>query len=122
VANLALVVFLLVATVLAGRAGRRPLHFLLVGLTLPTLVAAIVQAEFFGRDFHFEPLRLRIHLVCAALALLSLPAVAWSGRRLIRLPEARHQHRRFVGIFLVLTLAAVGTALWMFLTATPVPD
>lgn len=78
-----------------------------------------MQAEILGRDFLFEPLRLRVHLACAFAALLTLPWVAATGWRLRRQPAARVHHRRAVWTFVSLTGAAILTAGWMFLNAEP---
>lgn len=97
------------------------MHYPLAALTLLSLTAAIVQAELFGRDYAFEALRLRVHLTCASLALLSVPWVAVSGLRLRTRPAARRGHRRAVAAFVSLTALAILTAGWMFLNAEARP-
>jgi hypothetical protein len=119
VANLLAAVMLLAATLWSGRVGRRRVHYSLASATLVTLLGAIVQAEFYGRDFTFEPLRLRIHLTCAISALIAVPWVIATGWRLRTRPTARPAHRRAVGCFVVLTGLAILTAGWMFLSAEP---
>ena len=119
VANLLATVILLAATLWSGRAGRRRIHYSFAIATLTTLLGAIVQAEIYGRDFTFEPLRLRIHLAFAISALIAVPWVIATGWRLRTRPEARPAHRRAVGGFVALTGLAILTAGWMFFSAEP---
>ncbi|HEX9794672.1 MAG TPA: hypothetical protein VGC54_11875 [Planctomycetota bacterium] len=119
VANLVLTVVGLGLTAHAGWTGRRTRHFVLAGCTVALLSAAIVQAELFGRDFAFDPVRLRVHLTCAFAALFMLPGVVWSGVGLARARVRRAVHRRWVGAFVALTVAAMATAGWMFFNADP---
>ena len=117
-ANLAATVVALGLTVHAGLTRRRRCHYVLVGATLVLLFLAIVQAEIFGRGFDFEQSRLTTHLVFAFGSLAAIPGVAWSGVGLARGRVRRLVHRRWVGAFILLVVAAVATAIWMFLSAT----
>ncbi len=117
-ANLALTVVLLGLTLWSGRRGRRPLHYCMVAATLLSLTGAIAQAEIYGRDFRFDPLRLRIHLACAFTAIGLVPFAAVTGWRLRTRPEARRAHQRAVGAFVAVTGLAIATAGWMFLSAS----
>ena len=121
IANLAAVVLFLALTVHAGLAGRRRRHFVLVGITLVLLFLVIYQAEIFGRNFEFEQWRLDVHLSFAFTTLATLPGVAWSGIGLARGRVRRLVHRRWVSVFVLLTVFAVITAVWMFLSATALP-
>ena len=118
-ANLAVTVLLLVVTLVTGKRGRRRAHFIAAPLTVVSLTLAVWQAELYGRDFDFDAVRLNIHLVCAGLSLAALPGTIWTGLRLIRVPQVRLAHKRWVGIFVICTVLAVATACWMFLTAVP---
>lgn len=117
VANLVLTVLLLGLTIHAGLTHRRRRHYVLVALTVLCLFAAIVQAELYGRGFHFEPWRLRVHLACAFGALAMLPGVVWSGLGLARGRLPRLRHRRWVIRFVSFAVLAIGTAGFMFLNA-----
>ncbi len=117
VANLVLVVALLVATLWSGRNRRRRAHYVLAVSTLVALALAIVQAELFGRHFTFPALRLTVHLGFATVALVTIPAVVYTGLRLRRDGRWRSWHRRFVTSFVAFTVASVLTAVWMFLGA-----
>ncbi len=119
VANLLLTVAALGATLHAGRKGLRRRHYGLALSTVLLLGAAIWQAEHIGRSFTFEELRLQVHLACAFAALACLPGVIWSGVRLARGSGRRPVHRRWVGGFVILTVLAILTAGWMFLSAEP---
>ena len=119
-ANLALVLLFLGLTLMSGRRGNRELHYGMVISTVLFLFLAIVQAEMIGKDFVFNSLRLEIHLWCAFTALAALPGVIWSGLRLRRDELCRRTHQRWVAGFVLLTLASISTAIWMFLDAVPV--
>jgi hypothetical protein len=120
VVNLGVTVALLAVTILAGKRARRRLHYAAAVLTLIALAAAIVQAELYGRDYDFPALRLRVHLACAFASLACIPWVVVTGLRLRVRPHARPGHQRAVAAFVVLTAAAILTAVWMLLAATPI--
>ncbi len=120
VANLALVVAMLIGTIWAGLRNRREAHLGLALTTVLLLALAIVQAEMFGRGFTFPEFPLQVHLFAAFSALLSLPGVIWSGLRLWKIEDTRYLHIRWVAGFVFLTLASVGTAIWMFLGAVAI--
>ena len=117
--SLALTVALLVLTLWTGRTGRRKVHFLAAPATVAALAVAIWQAEIFGRDWDFDHVRLTVHLWCAGTALALLPGTVYSGLQLVRKPDWRGAHRRWLAGFVSTTLLAVLTAGWMFLGATP---
>lgn len=119
--NLFLVVLFLGLTLFSGKRGNRELHYGMAANTVIFLLFAIIQAELFGRGFHFNPLRLNVHLFFANAALISLPGVVWSGLRLRKESSMRPIHKRWVAGFVLLTLGAILTAGWMFLDATPKP-
>lgn len=119
VLNLAVTVVLLGLTVLTGRRGRRAVHYCAAVLTLLALAGAIVQAELYGRAYEFPALRLRVHLGFAFASLACIPWVVITGLRLRASPRARPGHRRAVTSFITLTVAAILTAVWMMLAATP---
>lgn len=121
VANLVLTVLLLGLTIHAGLTHRRLRHYVLVAFTILSLSAAIAQAELYGRDFQFQPWRLRVHLTCAFGALAMLPGVAWTGVGLARGRIERRSHRRWVIRFVSFAVLAIGTAGFMFLNAERVP-
>jgi hypothetical protein len=121
-ANLALTVLFLVATVLSGIRGKRRAHYVLVVVTIVMLLTAIAQAELFGRGYTFDPLRLNVHLGFAFTALGCLPGAIWSGMSLRTNPVRRQAHRFLVWSFVILTVLAVLTALWMLLSAVPLAD
>ena len=120
VANLVLVVVMPLGTIWAGVRNRREAHLGLALTTVLLLALAIVQAEMFGRGFAFPEVPLLVHLVAAFSALVSLPGVVWSGLCLWKKQDARYLHVRWVALFVFLTVASVGTAVWMFLGAVPV--
>ena len=118
-ANLALTVVMLVVTLVTGKTHRRRAHLIAAPVTVVVLVFAIWQAELYGQGFDFDRTRLVVHLVCAGLSLAALPGTIWSGLQLLKRPQARPVHVRWVGIFVVCTVLSVLTAGWMFLSATP---
>jgi hypothetical protein len=111
---------MLLGTIWAGVRNRREAHLGLALTTVLLLALAIVQAEMFGRGFAFPEVPLLVHLVAAFSALVSLPGVVWSGLCLWKKQDARYLHVRWVALFVFLTVASVGTAVWMFLGAVPV--
>ena len=117
--NLGLTVGLVGLSVWTGRRGIRRWHYLTVAVTVVSLVLAIIQAELYGRDFHFVSWKLNVHLTFATSCLASLPLVAWSGLRLRNHPVMRPVHKRWIGLFLVLLVMTVLTACYMFLDASP---
>lgn len=109
---------LVAATLWTGRQRKRALHYTMAVTAVVALLVTIREAGIFGEGFEFEPLRLNVHLFCAALCLLSLPAVAFTGMKLRKDPTARGKHQRMILLFLLTLLATFATAGWMFLTAT----
>jgi len=117
--NFLLVILFLGLTLFSGKRGNRELHYGMAVNTVLFLVFAIIQAEIFGRDYEFNPVRLNVHLCFAFMALISLPGVVWSGLRLRKNDAMRSVHQRWVAGFVLLTLSAILTAGWMFLDAIP---
>ncbi|MBC8370449.1 MAG: hypothetical protein H8E25_10645 [Planctomycetes bacterium] len=115
--NLGLTVVLLGLTIRSGKMGVRKTHFYLVFFTLLSLLAAIYQAELYGRDFEFTSWRLNVHLSFAFAALASFPGVVFSGFKLINRSTWRQAHNRWVGSFVSLVGFSVITAVLMFIDA-----
>ena len=118
--NLVLVLLFLGLTLLSGKRGNRELHYSMVFAAVLFLFLAIVQAEMIGKDYVFNSRRLQLHLWCAFAALVMLPGVVWSGLRLRGDALCRTAHCRWVAGFVLLVVASILTALWMFLDAVPV--
>ena len=83
------------------------------------LAFAIVQARIYGESFDIPPTRLKIHLSLAFTALGLLPCAVTTGVLLIRKASVRRWHRFFTWSFVVVTVTAMGAALWMLAGATP---
>ncbi|MDQ7086349.1 MAG: hypothetical protein Q9Q13_00155 [Acidobacteriota bacterium] len=116
-ANLVAVVLALLAAIASGRSGRRRLHFVIVGLAVTLLAAAVWQAELYGQHLEFEPGRLKLHLALATATLAGLAPVAWTGLAVARERGRRSTHRWWVVVFMTLAACAIASALWMMATA-----
>jgi hypothetical protein len=115
--NLGVTIMLLAFTIRSGKMGERRSHYYLVAFTFVSLVAAIWQAELYGRDFVFDQVKLTVHLCFAFSALLSFPGVVYSGLKLRCHPTWRQAHKRWIGSFVSLVGFSVLTALYMFIDA-----
>ncbi len=89
---------------------------------MASLVVAILLTEKLARLYAFDPEVQRIHLIFAkAGGLLAIPVVL-TGLLLWRKPGARRVHRLAVWIFVVATLLATATGVWMFSGAVLKPQ
>lgn len=113
---LATTVVLLVVALASGMRGRRRLHLVAGPLAMVSLVAAVLLTELVSRRYAFDADVKAIHLVCAKIGgLLALPVVL-TGLWLWRSEKARLLHRVAVWLFVVATLVATATGVWMFST------
>jgi len=119
VANLLAAVVMLVFTLLTGRRGQKQLHIKLAVSTVVVLLAAVWQADLYGRGFTFEEVKLTVHIVCAFVTLAAIPPVIFTGWQLRGKPQWRRTHLWSVGIFLVCIVLAIVTAVVMFIDAVP---
>lgn len=117
---LATTVVLLVVALASGLRSRRKLHLVAGPLAMVSLVGAVLLTELVSRRYSFDAEVKSIHLVCAKTGgLLALPVVL-TGLWLWRSEKARLAHRVAVWLFVVATLVATATGIWMFSTGTPV--
>ena len=116
---LAATVLLLGAAFVTGRGRRRRLHLVVGPLAMVVLAVAIVLTEQLMRNYTFAADDLRFHLRFAkAAGLLAVP-VMLSGLWLWRRPAARRWHRLAVYVFLLATVLATATGIWLMTRATP---
>lgn len=118
VASLVITALLLLASVWTGVKGQRQKHIPLVVCTVASLAFAIMQARIYGdaltaEGYELPSDRLKIHLALAFSALGLLPVVAITGGTLMVKARVRPIHRVAAWTFVVVTLAAMGTAIWM---------
>ncbi|MEQ1631570.1 MAG: hypothetical protein ABL997_04300 [Planctomycetota bacterium] len=111
-------VVLLVLALVSGLRGRRRAHLIAGPAAMVSLAIAILLTEQLAQRYVFpEPVR-SIHLWCAKVGgLLAIPVIL-SGIWLWRRPAVRRLHRYSVFAFVVATLVATGTGIWMFSGAT----
>lgn len=107
------------ATVLTGATRRRRAHFWLAPLTVVMLTITILLTERLVRAVEFPPDEMRIHLFFAKTAALLVLPVAVTGLLLARRPRLRKLHRFAVVAFLLFTVTATGTGIWVFSLSTP---
>jgi len=111
-------VLLLVVSLVAGLRGRRRLHLVTGPLTIAMLAVTVVATKDLIASYSFPPDDLRFHLRFAITAgAAALPVVA-TGVWLWRQPRARRWHRLAVWTFVVLTVVATSTGVWLFSRAT----
>lgn len=107
------------ATLWAGLRHRRRLHFTFAPLAVVALTVTIVLTEQLVRAVSFPPDEMAIHLFFAKSAAgLLLPVIA-TGLWMARSVRARPWHRAAVVLFLLFTLTATGTGIWVFSLSTP---
>lgn len=119
VAALLVTVLLLGCTIWTGLRGQRRRHYPFAVSTVIALAFAIVQARIYGESFDIPPLRLKIHLSLAFTSLALLPCAVTTGVLLIRKASVRKWHRFFTWSFVVVTVTAMGAAMWMLAGAVP---
>lgn len=116
---LVVTVLLLGCTIWTGLRAKRRAHYPFAVATVLALAYAIVQARIYGESFDIPQLRLKIHLSLAFTSLGLLPCAVTTGVLLIRKAAVRRWHRLFTWSFVVVTVMAMATALWMLAGATP---
>jgi len=84
-----------------------------VGFFLPALLLAIYFAESYGARHRFDPVWLRVHLLIAESAVVSLAGPVVSGLLSLRRPRAHPAHRLLALLFTLLAVAAVVTGATM---------
>lgn len=115
-------VALMALALVSGLQRKRRAHLLAGPASMASLVVAILLTEKLARLYAFDPEVQRIHLVCAKVGgLLAIPVVL-TGILLWRRPSTRRLHRWAVWIFVVATLVATATGVWMFAGAVPKPQ
>ena len=114
-------VVLMALALVSGLQRKRRAHLVAGPASMASLVVAILLTEKLARLYAFDPDIQRIHLVCAkAGGLLAIPVVL-TGVLLWRRPSTRWLHRWAVWIFVVATLVATATGVWMFAGAVLKP-
>ena len=112
-------VALLVVSLVSGLLGRRRVHLVTGPLTIVMLAVAVLMTEQLMRGYAFPVEEMKIHLMiaktAAALALVVVATGIWLWRR----PAARRWHQIAVWAFVVLTLVATGTGIWVFCLSVP---
>lgn len=115
---LATTVALMVVSLVSGFRGRRRLHLVTGPLTMVSLVVAVVLTEQLVRKFVFPPDELAIHKVFAKAAGFSALPVVVTGLLLVKWPAMRPWHRLAVVLFVLASLVATGTGIWVWTMAT----
>lgn len=105
---------LLVVSLVSGLLGRRRVHLVTGPLTIVMLGIAVLMTEQLMRGYRFPPEEMRVHLMIAKTAAALALVVVGTGLWLWRRPAARVWHRWTVWLFVVLTLTATGTGIWVF--------
>lgn len=114
-------VVLIALALVSGLQRKRRAHLLAGPASMASLLVAILLTEKVARLYTFDPEAQRIHLVCAKIGgLLALPVVV-TGIWLWRRASARPYHKLAVWAFVVATLVATATGIWMFADAVPKP-
>ena len=103
----------------SGRTGKRGRHLIAAPAAVVLLGVTIVLAERLARAREFPPEELRIHLWFAKSAALLVFPVIGTGLWLTRSGRARPWHRVALVLFLVDTLIATGTGIWVFGLSVP---
>ncbi len=107
------------AAAVTGRLGRRKLHFVLAPAAIAMLTVTIILTERLVRALDFPKHQLAIHLAIAKTAAALVVVAAGTGVVTAFRPRFRVVHRTFVVLFLIATVVATGTGIWMFSIATP---
>ncbi len=107
------------SAVATGLARRRRLHLFFAPVSLVLLTVTIVFAERMASSRVFPEEEMRIHLWFAkSAAVLALPVIV-SGIYVARTARGRRTHLLCVLIFLIGTLIATGTGIWVFSLSAP---
>jgi hypothetical protein len=93
-------------------------HIIGVCVFVALLLVTIVFAELVGKRYTFASTPKTIHLALAFSATVALLAPLFTGVQHWRGQLSRGAHVVAARVFLVLTVAAIGTGLWMLSTAT----
>lgn len=97
----------------------RRAHLWLGPLAMLGLLVTVLLTEQLARRYEFPEGPMAIHLLFAkSAALLAVPVIV-TGVLLARRPRARRAHRIAVLLFLLATLIATGTGIWIFSLAEP---
>lgn len=111
---------LLVAITLAtGWRARRRAHLVFALISVALLTVTILLAERLGALRDFPKDAMRIHLWFAKSAALAVLPVALTGAVLWRRANWRRVHFTAVALFLLLTVSATGTGIWVYSLSTP---
>jgi hypothetical protein len=110
---------LFAGAVVTGWRGRRRAHFVLAPLAIAMLAVTIVLTERLVQAVVFPEHEMRIHLALAKTAAGLVLLAAATGLATVRFPAARRIHRVAVIGFLVATVAATCTGIWVFSLSTP---
>lgn len=117
--SFAVTLLLVTGTVVSGLRRRRRVHLVCALSAVSSLVLTIVLAERMGATRRFPAAEMRVHLWFAKSAALMVLPVALSGLALWRRPRWRPLHRAAVVLFLLLTVIASGTGVWVYGLSTP---
>lgn len=115
---LATTVVLMVVSLVSGFGRKRRFHLVTGPLTMVSLTVAVILTEQLVRKYQFPPDELAIHKVCAKTAGLSALPVVVTGVMLARWQAIRPWHRLAVVLFVLASLVATGTGIWVWSLAT----
>ena len=114
-------VALMALALVSGLTRKRRAHLLAGPAAMGALLWAILLTEGLARRSEFVPEVTAVHLWCAKTAgLLALPVIL-TGALLVFRPSWRKRHRIAVYVFLLATVVATVTGIWMFSGAVPRP-
>jgi len=111
-------VVLMVVSLVSGFGRKRRLHLVTGPLTMVSLTVAVILTEQLVRKFEFPAEELAFHKICAKTAGLSALPVVVTGLMLVRWQAMRPWHRLAVVLFVLASLVATGTGIWVWSLAT----
>lgn len=117
---LGLTVAAIVVTLILGLKKRRRAHLVSAITTTVLLAVTVVFALLLGRVRDFPPDQMAIHKIFSHSATYTFLAVVLTGVMLWNAPGWRWVHRTCIALFLLATLAATCTGLWVYSLSTPV--
>lgn len=118
-ASFATTLVLLVVAIVAALRRKRKIHLVAGPLAIVSLAITVVFTERLVKTREFPPEELGIHLWFAKSGGVLALLVAISGVLLAFQPRLRKVHRVFVVLFLLVTLVATGTGIWVFQLSSP---
>ena len=117
--SFALTLALAAVAITAGLMRKRKLHLLAGPATIALLAVTVVLTERLVKTRDFPAEELRIHLWFAKSGGVLALLVAVTGILLVFRPGMRKVHLAMVVLFLLATVAATGTGIWVFDLSSP---